>query len=137
MEINIKNKIINKNNLKLKELCENYNLIIENDINDNINRETKIIGKCKNINCLGKFTKSLCALNKNKIFLCNLCMYKEQTIKLKNTNLERYGVENPLKLEEYKNKSKQTNLKSMVVNIQVNPNKLKIKKNKYLWKNMV
>lgn len=44
---------------------------------------------------------------KNEIYHCKKC----SGIRSKETNLKKYGVDHPLKLEEFKEKSKETNLK--------------------------
>ena len=99
----------------------------------NVNRETRIRGKCKTAGCDTVFEKSVrcivgrgayfckeCAKNngKEKARQTNLERYgticslhnREITKKVKQTNLERYGVENPSQSEEIKKKKEQTNL---------------------------
>ncbi len=102
----------NRYNYKtLQNFCYEYDLLLDNNLNENstISRSTIISGKCKNNNCLENYSKSFIILYNSKNFMCHKCTQKERIKKVKKTNLERYGVEQPLKSQVFKDKLKQTN----------------------------
>jgi len=124
------NGIILYNKNFLERYCEIMG--IETKIEGKINRETKISGvclKCGDNNFCKKFrqlikTQPLCSIctkiiRKEKVRQTNLEKYgvectlhsEEVREKVKKTNLKRYGVEYPSQLEEVKEKIRQTNLK--------------------------
>ena len=116
----------------LKNICDEGGVKLLVDYKDTyITRDTRIIAKC--ILCENSFDKSLNKLHKQRNFGCNKCakILKFQRIKntmvdkygveyaaqsqvfmdkMKETSLERYGVENANKNEEVKEKIRQTNL---------------------------
>jgi len=92
-------KFINKNNIIL---CNNYN-------NTYINRDTQIEGKCLTLDCSNNFIKSFRQLLKINGY-CIKCSKEYGKIKIINTNINKYGVENCMQNEEIKIKLKQTNL---------------------------
>ena len=86
----------------------------ENDIEllkdysqDSINIFSFIEGKCLNTNCFNTFNKSFRSLVKTNGY-CWHCSTKTGFIKQKQTMIEKYGEENPLKVEKIKNKMKNT-----------------------------
>jgi hypothetical protein len=103
----------------LNQYCKN-NLVKLNINYDNldINRNTKINGVCKNQDCLNTFEKTFVYMVKYGAF-CKICSKKNQQIKMKQTNLKKYGVENPFSSNEIKDKIKKTNLEKYGVE---NPN---------------
>ena len=116
----------------LKNICDEGGVKLLVDYKDTyITRDTRIIAKC--ILCENSFDKSLNKLHKQRNFGCNKCakILKFQRIKntmvdkygveyaaqsqvfmdkMRETSLERYGVENANKNEDVKEKIRQTNL---------------------------
>ena len=117
----------------LKSICYDGGVTLLVDYKDKfITRDTRIIAKC--LLCENSFNKSLNKLYKQRNFGCELCAKVLKFEKIKNTmvnkygveyglqdnsvkekgritNLEKYGFENPLQREEIKEKIKQTCLK--------------------------
>jgi hypothetical protein len=82
------------------ELCENYD-------KTSINEKTIIKGKCLTTNCNNIFNKSFRELIKLNGY-CKICCKEKGKIKIKETNLKKYGVEYCLSSKEIKEKSKKT-----------------------------
>jgi hypothetical protein len=90
--------------------CNNNNIkLLKEYYNDNINRGTKIRGKCITDNCLNEFDKNFNNLYKTNGY-CRSCTNKFALEKRKATSLEKYGVENPMQNAEFIEKIKATNL---------------------------
>ncbi len=99
-------KIIYNNDL-LKSLCDDNNIKInENYFKTKINRDTKIIGDCISKNCKNNFNRTFRNLYNSKNFCCNTCTKNLAKIKAKKSFLNKYGVDNPMKLNETKEKIK-------------------------------
>jgi hypothetical protein len=67
-----------------------------------LTRDTRIIGEC--INCENKFDKSFNHLDKNRIFCCEKCSKDLKFERIKNTMIDKYGVDYAAKLDEFKYK---------------------------------
>ena len=104
-KINIKISKQNKN--KFKEFIKNgekeINIDAEIFLKNFPNRKEIINFKCDGLNCKTEFKSQCRNQSNNNIHLCRYC-------KIKQTNLERYGVEKVYQSEEIKEKIKQTNL---------------------------
>jgi hypothetical protein len=96
---------------ELVDFFEENNIIPLQDYNktDKINSFTIIEGNCINENCDSTFKKEFRSLLKTNGY-CNECIKNIAKIKLKNTCLEKYGVEHTSKLDEIKEKVKKTSL---------------------------
>ena len=86
--------------------------LLKNDDNQEysnvtVNRDTKINGKCLEINCKNSFQKGFRQLVKIGAY-CDTCTKEKGLIKSKQTSLENYGVENPSQCEEIKKKKIET-----------------------------
>jgi hypothetical protein len=116
----------------LKNICDDGGVTLLIDYKDKyITRDSRIIGKC--VLCENSFDKSLNKLHKQRNFGCESCakILKFERIKntmvdkygveyaaqsqifidkMKETTLERYGVENANQSEEIREKIRQTNL---------------------------
>jgi hypothetical protein len=116
----------------LKSICDEGGVTLLEDYSDKyITRDTRIIAKC--IMCENSFNKSLNKLHKQRNFGCEICAKKMKFDRIKNTMvekygveyaaqnelcmnkmkasmLEKYGVEHPSQSEEIKEKIKKTNL---------------------------
>jgi len=79
-------------------------LLLKEYKNDNMNRDTRICGKCITDNCLNEFDKSFRRLYKMNGY-CRSCTNKFTLDKNKATNLERYGVEHPMQNAEVSEKA--------------------------------
>jgi hypothetical protein len=113
----------------LKDICEEGCVILLEDYKDKyITRDTRIIGKC--ISCENSFNKSLNKLHKQRNFGCIKCAKNIKFNKIKETMLEKYGVEYAAQLDEFKDKMKDSCLKKYGVNygFQSDEIKEKIKK---------
>ena len=75
---------------------------------ENIKREHRCIFKC--IKCEKKHNKTVRQILEISGFYCEECTLKNAQIKIKETNIERYGVENPGQSEEVRAKMKETNM---------------------------
>ena len=87
---------------------------------ENVNRETKISGKCLTLSCEDTFCKNFSMLINNGGAYCKECVKKIKTINTKKTCLKKYGCEYSFQNEEVKEKIKQTCLDKYGVE---NPNK--------------
>ena len=96
-----------KNLLEL--FCKTNNIVLIHNC-DKINSKTTIVGKCIEPNCNENFSKSFYSLVNYNAY-CNEHSKINSNKKLKQTCLDRYGVENPFQNEEFKEKGKQTCLK--------------------------
>ena len=118
----------------LTSICQDGDVTLLHDYkNKFITRDTRIEGKC--ISCDNSFNKSLNKLHKQRNFGCESCAkiikfervkntmvdkygveYATQSQifidKMKNSNFQKYGVEHAMQNEEIKNKVKQTNLET-------------------------
>ena len=83
-------KFCNENSI---ELCRDYSHEI-------VRQKTVIEGKCNNKECVNIFTKSFSAFLKNHY--CNNCVKIEKYKKVKETNLNKYGVTNPKQIQSVK-----------------------------------
>ena len=73
-----------------------------------ITRDTRIIGKC--ILCENSFNKSLNKLHKQRNFGCEMCAKILKFERIKNTMIDKYGVEYAAKSEHFRDKMKSTTL---------------------------
>ena len=73
-----------------------------------VTRDTRIIGKC--ILCENSFNKSLNNLHKQRNFGCEKCAKILKFERMKNTMIDKYGVEYAAKSEHFKDKMKSTTL---------------------------
>jgi hypothetical protein len=109
---------INYNNAFLRTFCSSNLIVIQNKLEEKINRDTKIEGKCENIPCINKFYKTLrTLLDKNGY--CKLCIQEKINIersknlhiinkKQKETCIKKYGVNSFFETDIFKNKAKDT-----------------------------
>ena len=106
--IKIKLKLTKFNNKLLNEFCDEHNIILFNDYADvDMNEKTKILGMCLTDDCEKTFSKTFRELLKLGGF-CYDCCKEKGKIKIKNTNLSKYGVECCLLSEDIRKKSKHT-----------------------------
>jgi len=93
----------------LSNICNDASVTLLNDYkNEYITRDTRIIGKC--ILCENSFNKSLNKLHKQRNFGCKSCAKILQFERIKNTMIEKYGVEYPSQLQIFRDKMKNTTL---------------------------
>ena len=104
----IKIKLTKFNSKLLKEFCDKHNIILFDDYEDiHINKNTIIKGMCLSDGCEKSFSKSFRELIKFSGF-CSECCKEKGKIKIKNTNLNKYGVECCLLSKEIQSKRKHT-----------------------------
>lgn len=90
--------------------CEENNIILsENYENIKLGQKSRIIGVCLTENCNQQFDKSFSNLFIRKGY-CEECTKKNKLIKQKQTFITKYGVENPNKLQNIREKIKKTSL---------------------------
>ena len=90
---------------RLKDYCDENKIKLAEDYKNLIlNKENIIIGYCIYENCCNLFQKKFCELIKTNGF-CFKCKKIVSNQKRNNTCLEKYGVNNITKTEEYKNKN--------------------------------
>ena len=93
----------------LQQICQSNNITLLHDYsNAFLTRDSKIVGKC--ILCDNSFVKSFNHLDKNRNFGCVDCSKKIKFEKIKDTMLDKYGVEYAAQLDEFKDKIKQTTI---------------------------
>jgi len=89
----------------LKTICDEGGVTLLEDYSDKyITRDTRIIAKC--IMCENSFNKSLNKLHKQRNFGCRICAKKMQFDRVKNTMVQKYGVEYAAQSDIFKNKMK-------------------------------
>ena len=116
----------------LKSLCDEYNIkLLDNYEDKYITRDTRIIAKC--IMCDNSFNKSLNKLYKQHNFGCITCAKNIKFGKIKNTMLNKYGVEYAAKSELFLDKMKNTCLEKYGVE---NANQSTEVKNKIIKTNL-
>lgn len=91
----------------LTTFCNQNNIILIDEYSKTINRDTIINGKCISQECENNFNKSFRELIKLNGYCCN-CSKNIGKLKIIETNLQKYGVDNPMKTNECKEKMKQT-----------------------------
>jgi hypothetical protein len=116
--------------LKLFEFCKDSGVTLDK-IPEHTNRETRVSGQCLTGNCDGRFEKNIRQLFDISGAYCKICTTENKTSKTlstnvelhgedhvrlrlekaKQTNIERYSVENPFQNEDVKQKSKETCIK--------------------------
>ena len=97
-------KICYDNDL-LQEVCDRDQCIIDFDKIDKYNREIKVDFVC---NCGIVYSKTFRLLYEGSGAFCKICTKNKRYEKVKQTCIEKYGVENPLQSQEVKDRSKQT-----------------------------
>ena len=110
------NKIMYNNDF-LQSYCKENNVILT-DSYGNVNRDTRIMGKCLTETCEHIFNKGFRQLVKSGAY-CNVCSKIKHQHKIKEVVLNKYGVENVFQLKEIKYKIQTTNLLKYGV---LNPN---------------
>jgi len=91
----------------LKSICDEGDVTLLEVYTDKyITRDTRIIAKC--IMCDNSFNKSLNKLHKQRNFGCESCAKKMKFDRIKNTMVEKYGVEYAAQNETCMNKMKAT-----------------------------
>jgi hypothetical protein len=92
----------------LQEYCKNNNVeLSKNYSNEKVTCETRIEGKCVGTSCDEYFCRPFHQIVKCGVF-CKKCTKISRLEKTKQTNMEKYGVENPFQTKEIKEKRKQT-----------------------------
>lgn len=125
--------------IMLMTICNEGNVtLLENYKDKYITRDTRIIGKC--ILCENSFDKSLNKLYKQRNFGCLDCAKKIKFDKIKNTTMEKYGVEHAAQSKEIGEKIKTTNLEKYgfeygLKNIEVKEKRKQTNLNKYGYEN--
>ena len=97
-------KICYDNDL-LQEVCNRDKCIIDFDKIEKYNRDTEINFIC---NCGIEYSKRFRQIYHVSGGYCKKCTENRRQEKVKQTCIERYGVENPQQLQDVKDKSKQT-----------------------------
>ena len=93
----------------LKQICDEGGVTLLIDYKDKyVTRDTRIIGKC--ILCDNSFDKSLNKLHKQRNFGCETCAKVLKFERIKNTMLDKYGVEYAAQSQIFKDKMKETTL---------------------------
>lgn len=115
-----KNKIRNSNakydGNMLNTFCDENDILLIDDYSKQfINRNSIIEGMCKGNNCENVFSKPFRELLKINGY-CLDCSKENGKIKIKNTNLKKYGADCCLKNQDIRDKIKQTTLARYGVN---------------------
>jgi hypothetical protein len=93
----------------LKNICDVGGVtLLENYKDKFITRDTRIIGKC--ILCENSFNKSLNKLHKQRNFGCECCAKVLKFERIKNTMVDKYGVEYAAQSQTFKDKMKAATL---------------------------
>jgi hypothetical protein len=92
----------------LMEFCNENNIILLDDYSEKfINRDTNIQGICLHNDCKNNFIKPFRQLLKIGGY-CESCSKENGKVKILQTNLHKFGVDNPMKNSEIKEKQKNT-----------------------------
>jgi hypothetical protein len=89
----------------LQEVCDRDDCIIDFDKIGKCNRDTRVDFIC---NCGCEYSKAFRQIYDVSGGYCKECTKNKRNEKVKETCIERYGIDNPLKSQEVRNKSKQT-----------------------------
>jgi len=93
----------------LKNICDAGGVTLLDEYKDKyVTRDTRIIGKC--ILCENSFNKSLNKLHKQRNFGCETCAKVLKFERIKNTMVDKYGVEYAAQSQTFKDKMKVTTL---------------------------
>jgi len=93
------------------EFCNQNNIILLDDYSEKfINRDTNIEGICLYDDCKNNFIKPFRQLLKIGGY-CENCSKENGKVKILETNLHKFGLDNPMKNSEIKEKLKQSTLK--------------------------
>jgi hypothetical protein len=112
----------------LTEFCNINNILLIDDYtNTFINRDTIIQGICLQEDCNNTFSKTFRQLLKINAY-CENCSKENGKVKIIETNMKKYGVDNPMKCEELKEKQKQTTIQKYGVEHNSQLEEIKIKK---------
>jgi hypothetical protein len=110
----------------LESICNEAGVtLLEDYSNKYLTRDTKITGKC--IRCNNSFTKTFDKLDKNKVFACKQCTINIKFEKVKNTMLDKYGVEYSAQSKEFLDKMKKVVLEKYGVEYATQSNEVKNK----------
>jgi len=107
----IGNNKIRNSNVKydvnmLNSFCDEHNILLIDDYSNKfINRDAIIEGMCKNGECENIFSKPFRELLKIGGY-CLDCSKENGKIKIIETNIKKYGVDNAMKYQDFKNKQK-------------------------------
>ena len=106
----VENTLINLDNTRytkelLEKICSRDKCIIDFDKIEKYNREINIEFIC---NCGITYNKTFRQLYELSYGFCKICTENRRIDMVKQTCLDRYGVENPFQSQEIKDKSKQT-----------------------------
>jgi len=94
----------------LIEFCKENNIILNDEYtSQDINRDTIIKGICLTDDCNNNFNRPFRELIKINGY-CFDCSKENGKTKIIETNLTKYGVDNPMKTTEFKEKLKNTNM---------------------------
>jgi hypothetical protein len=92
----------------LNTFCDEHNILLIDDYSNKfINRDAIIEGMCKNGECENMFSKPFRELLKINGY-CLDCSKENGKIKIIETNMKKYGVDNSMKCQDFKDKQKQT-----------------------------
>ena len=104
----IKESKVKYDNDMLIEFCNENNILLNEDYtNQFVNRDTVIDGICLDNECKNTFRKPFRQLLKINGY-CEKCSKENGKIKIKETNIKRFGFENVMKNNEIKQKQKNT-----------------------------
>jgi hypothetical protein len=93
----------------LKNICDDGGVTLLIDYKDKyITRDSRIIGKC--VLCENSFDKSLNKLHKQRNFGCESCAKILKFERIKNTMVDKYGVEYAAQSQIFMDKMKETTL---------------------------
>ena len=92
----------------LMNYCKENNIKLNNEYsNIKVTRDTNIIGSCLSENCKFSFNKKFRQLKRSEAF-CKTCSKIRTKEKVKNTCIEKYGVEYALQSKEVRESSLKT-----------------------------
>ncbi len=124
----------------LNKFCKENNLnILENFEETKVNCNVKLTSKCITEDCNEFFHKKFHILYKTKIFTCKKCTCINSSKKIKQTFLDKYGVENINQLQEIKERKinnclKKYGVKNVAQNIDIKNKTKETNKLKYIEK---
>lgn len=124
----IKNSKVKYDIHMLIEFCNENNIILLHDYSEKfINRDTNIQGVCLHNDCKNNFIKPFRQLLKIGGY-CENCSKENGKVKILATNLYKFGVDNPMKNTEIKEKQKNTMVEKYGVEHNSQLEEIKVKK---------
>ncbi len=102
------NNVVYYNLTLLNKLIKDLNITLLKSYDNSINKDTIIKGKCVNKDCINDVNKKFIYIYQYNNFHCSKCIKELSNERMKKTFIKNYGVSNPLKNKEIREKIEKT-----------------------------